>query len=367
MTRRTVLVAAAAVMAVTPVSGFAAADMLIGTAGAFTGSNAWIGEQYQQGSEMAVKDINAAGGLLGQQVKLIIADDACDGPQAVAAAEKLVADGVVFVAGHLCSAASIPASEVYHRAGILQISISTNPMLTELGRENVFRVSGRDDQQGAIAANYLAEHFAGAKIAIAHDGTTYGRGLAEETKKRLNALGLTEVVLEAVVPGQSDFSGLVDKLRAADASVLYYGGYAPEAALIVRTARESGLELQLVSGDAMATEQFSQVAGPAGEGTLFTFFPDARRRATAQQITEHFREEGFEPEGYTLFSYAAVQVWAQAVEMAGTVDTAKLIEVLRGNEFATVLGPLSFDGKGDVRQPAFDWYVWKDAGYTPVE
>jgi branched-chain amino acid transport system substrate-binding protein len=361
-----VLVAAAAVMAGAPVS-FGHADILIGTAGAFTGSNAWIGEQYQQGSEMAVKDINAAGGLLGQQVRLIIADDACEGPQAVAAAEKLVADGVVFVAGHLCSAASIPASEVYHRAGILQISISTNPMLTELGRENVFRVSGRDDQQGAIAADYLAEHFAGAKIAIAHDGTTYGRGLAEETKKGLNALGLSEVLLEAVEPGQSDFSGLVDNLRAADASVLYYGGYAPEAALIARTAHDSGLELQLVSGDAMATEQFSQVAGPAGEGTLFTFFPDARLRPAAQQITEHFRAEGFEPEGYTLFSYAAVQVWAQAVEMAGTVDTAKVIEVLRGNELSTVLGPLSFDAKGDVRQPAFDWYVWKKAGYEPLK
>jgi branched-chain amino acid transport system substrate-binding protein len=358
---------AAAVMAVTPVSGFAVADILIGTAAPLTGSNAWVGEQFQQGAEMAVRDINAAGGVLGQQVKLISADDACEGPQAVAAAEKLVADGVVFVAGHLCSAASIPASEVYHKAGVLQISPgSTNPQLTELGRENVFRVCGRDDQQGAIAGDYLAEHYASARIAIAHDGATYGRGLAEETRKRLNERGLTEVLLETVELDQSDYSGLVEKLRAADVSVLYYGGYASEAALIARAAHESGLELQLVSGDAMATEQFIQVAGPAGEGTVFTFFPDARLRPAAQEITERFREDGFEPEGYTLFTYAAVQVWAEAVEKAGTVETAKLIEALRGNELSTVIGPLSFDAKGDVRQPAFDWYVWKEAGYEPL-
>jgi branched-chain amino acid transport system substrate-binding protein len=305
--------------------------------------------------------------VLGQRVRLVLADDACDAAQAVAAAEKLVADGVVFVAGHLCSAASIPASEVYHRAGVLQISpSSTNPMLTEHGRDNVFRVCGRDDQQGAIAGDYLAEHFAGAGIAIAHDGGTYGKGLAEQTKRRLNARGLTEVLLEVVEPGRSDYSGLVDKLRAADASVLYYGGYPSEAALILRTAHESGLELQLVSGEGLATEQFIQVAGPAGEGTLFTFSPDARLRPTAQAVTERFREEGFEPEGYTLFAYAAVQVWSRAVEKAGTVDTAKVIEALRGNELATVIGPVSFDAKGDVRQQTFDWYVWKETAYEPL-
>jgi branched-chain amino acid transport system substrate-binding protein len=344
------------------------ADILIGVAGSLSGSNAWTGEQLQQGAEMAVRDINASGGVLGENVKLVIADDVCEGPQGVAVAEKLVGDGVVFVAGHLCSAASIPASEVYHRAGIIQISpASTNPLLTELGRDNVFRVCGRDDQQGVIAGDYLADHFARDKIAIVHDGSTYGKGLAEETKKQLHKRGLTEVLFEAVEPGQSDYSDLVAKLGAVDASVLYFGGYVTEAALILRTAREAGVEVQLVSGDGLATDQFLQIAGPAGKGTIFTFFPDPRPRPAAADVVKRFREEGYEPEGVTLFNYAAVQVWAQAVDKAGTVESDKVIGVLHSNKFATVLGSISFDAKGDVEQPAFDWYIWKEAGYEPLK
>ena len=176
----------------------ARAEVLIGVAGPMTGKLAWIGEQVQRGAEMAVADINAAGGVLGQQVRLITVDDFCDPEQAVAAAQKLVADGVVLVVGHYCSGASIPASKVYEAAGVLQISPgSTNPLLTEQGRANVFRVIGRDDAQGIVAGNYLADHWGDKKIAILHDGTTYGKGLADETKKQLNKRGVTEAIYEA--------------------------------------------------------------------------------------------------------------------------------------------------------------------------
>jgi branched-chain amino acid transport system substrate-binding protein len=366
--QRSFLAQLAAIIATLAIAPSARADVLIGVAGALSGSNTWTGEQIQQGAEMAVRDISASGGVLGESVKLIIADDACEGPQGAAAAEKLVGDGVVFVAGHGCSAASIPASEVYHKAGVIQISpASTNPMLTERGLGNVFRVCGRDDQQGMIAGDYLADHFARNKIAVVHDGRTYGKGLAEETKKQLHKRGLTEVLFEAVEPGQSDYSDLVVKLGASGVSVLYFGGYAAEAALILRTAHEAGLKVQLVSGDSLATDQVMQIAGPAGKGTIFTFFPDPRPHPAAADVVKRFREEGYEPEGYTLFNYAAVQVWAQAVEKAGTVVSDKVIAALRSNEFATVLGPISFDAKGDVEQTTFDWYVWKEAVYEPLK
>jgi branched-chain amino acid transport system substrate-binding protein len=366
--QRSFLAQLAAIIVTLAIAPSARAEILIGVAGSLSGSNAWTGEQIQQGAELAVRDINASGGVLGQSVKLIIADDACEGPQGVAAAEKLVGDGVVFVAGHGCSAASIPASEVYHKAGVILISpAATNPMLTERGLGNVFRVCGRDDQQGMIAGDYLADHFARNKIAVVHDGGTYGKGLAEETKKQLHKRGLTEVLFEAVEPGQSDYSDLVVKLGASGVSVLYFGGYAAEAALILRTAHEAGLKVQLVSGDSLATDQFMQIAGPAGKGTIFTFFPDPRPHPAAADVVKRFREEGYEPEGYTLFNYAAVQVWAQAVEKAGTVVSDKVIAALHGNEFATVLGPISFDAKGDVEQPGFDWYEWKEAVYEPLK
>jgi branched-chain amino acid transport system substrate-binding protein len=346
----------------------ARADLLIGAAGPLTGSNAYFGEQLQQGAEAAVADINAAGGVLGQQLKLLVVDDACDGGQAVAAAEQLAASGVAFVVGHYCSGASIPASAVYHKAGIVQIAPSTtNPQLTELGRTNVFRVCGRDDQQGVIAGAYLAEHWRDKKIAILHDGAVYGQGLAEETKKELNQRGVTETIFEAYTPGQIDYSGLVARLRDAGIQVAYVGGYQQEAALIVREARDSGYDLQLVAGDALVTDSFWQIAGPAGEGTLFTFFPDARRNPTARDVVERFRELGIEPEGTTLYSYGAVQIWAQAAARAGSVEPEPVVAALHGHEFNTVLGPISFDAKGDLTEPGFVWYVWRNGAYVPKE
>ncbi len=180
--------------------GFTAAkaEILIATAGPMTGTYASFGEQMRRGAEMAVADLNAKGGVLGQKLQLSIGDDACDPKQAVAVANKAVSDGVVFMAGHFCSGSSIPASKVYEEVGVLQNSpASTNPKLTDEGGDNVFRVCGRDDQQGIVAGNFLADKFGSKKIAILHDKTAYGKGLADETKKQLNKRGITEYMYEA--------------------------------------------------------------------------------------------------------------------------------------------------------------------------
>jgi branched-chain amino acid transport system substrate-binding protein len=305
-------------------------------------------------------------GLLGQPVRVIIGDDACDAAQAVAVANKLAYDGAVFVAGHYCSHTSIAAARIYEQNGILMISpASTNPKLTDEGGENVFRVAGRDDLQGEIAGDYLADQWGGRAIAILHDGTTYGKGLADEAKKQLNARGTTEALYEAFTPGQADYSSLISRMQAADIEVFYIGGYSAEAALIVRQARTRGYQAQLVSGDGIVTEDFWLIAGSAGEGTLMTFFPDARGNPEAASAVDAFRARGYEPEGYTLHAYAAVQVWAQAVEKAGTLELDAVIEALRGGRFDTVLGALDFDQKGDVTTPSFVWYVWRNGRYVP--
>jgi branched-chain amino acid transport system substrate-binding protein len=344
------------------------ADVLIGAAGSMTGRDIWVGEQMQRGTEMAAADINAAGGVLGQQVRLIIADDFCDPEQAVAAAQKLAGDGVVFVVGHYCSGASIPASAVYEAAGVLQISpASTNPLLTEQGRANVFRVIGRDDAQGIVAGNYLADHWADKKIAILHDNTTYGKGLADETKAQLNKRGVTEAIYEGYAPGEDDYSHEIAGLHAADIAVLYAGGLASEPALMARAARDRGYSVQLVSGDALATEEFGLIAGAAAEGTLFTFSADPRRNPEAASVVERFRAENFEPEGYTLFTYGAVQAWAQAVKSAGSLEPQAVIASLRSRQFDTVLGRIDFDDKGDVTTSSWIWYIWKGGQYVPLE
>lgn len=175
MVRQTLFVLSAVLSTASWVTD-AAAEVLIGIAGPMTGKNAWFGEQMQQGAAFAVADVNAAGGVLGEQVRVVAADDFCDPEQAVAAAKKLVGEGVTVVVGHYCSHASIPASEVYEAAGIVMISpASSNPLLTELGRANVFRTQTRDDAVGIVAGDYLADNWADRKIAILHDGTTRQR------------------------------------------------------------------------------------------------------------------------------------------------------------------------------------------------
>jgi branched-chain amino acid transport system substrate-binding protein len=304
----------------------AAAEILIGAAAQLTGDYSWLGEQVERGAAMAVDDLNEAGGVLGEPVRLILVDDYCRGDQAVAAARKLVSACVVFVAGHPCSGAAIPASKVYEAEGILMISsTASNPKLTDEGGQNVFRMAGRDDQIGRIAGDYLADHWGDAEIAIIHDGEVYGRGLAEQVGKQLNARGVHEAMYRVITPGQSDYTDVIVGMRAAGIDVLYYAGYSTEAALMIRQARAQGYQLQLLSGDALYTEQFWLVTGSAGEGALFTSPPDPRQNPEAAEVVRKFRAAKYEPEGGTLYTYASIQVWAQAVEKAGTLELDAVI------------------------------------------
>ncbi len=344
--------------------GTAQADIKIATAGPMTGQYASFGEQMRRGAELAVADINAKGGVLGEQLVLSIGDDACDPKQAVAVANKFASEGVVFVAGHFCSGSSIPASQVYTEEGVIQISpASTNPKLTEEGGANVFRVCGRDDQQGIVAGDYLADHYADKKIALLHDKTAYGKGLADETKKQLNNRGVQEAMYEAYTAGEKDYSAIISKMKAEGIDVFYVGGYHTEAGLMIRQAREQNYDVQMISGDALVTDEFWKITGDAGEGTLMTFSPDPRKNPAAAGVVEAFRAQNYEPEGYTLYTYGAIQAWAQAAEKAGSTDTEAMIEALRGNTFETVLGSIGFDEKGDVTAPGYVWYIWHNGVY----
>jgi branched-chain amino acid transport system substrate-binding protein len=331
-------------------------------------TNAWFGEQVERGAALAVTDINAAGGVLGQQVRLITVDDYCDPEQAVAAAKKLVSEGVVFVVGHFCSHASIPASEVYQAAGVLMMSPgSSNPTLTELGRANVFRFLHRDDALSIVASDYMVDHWPDKNIAILHDNTVFGKRVAELTKEQLNRRGVTEAVYQAYVPGEKDYGIEIAELQATDIHVVFIGGYIAEIALMARAAGDRGYLVQLITGMSLATEEYGLIAGPGAEGTLFLDVADARRRAEAAPVVERFRASGFEPEGFTLYAYGIVQVWAQAAEKAGSLEPQAMIASLRQHQFDTVVGPIDFDEKGDLAVQNLVWYVWRGGEYMPLE
>ncbi|MGE0665363.1 MAG: branched-chain amino acid ABC transporter substrate-binding protein [Sphingomonadales bacterium] len=340
-------------------------EIVIGVAGPMTGSEASIGEQMRKGAEKAVADINAAGGILGKQVRLVQGDDVCDPKQAVSVANDFVSKGAVFVAGHYCSGASIPASDVYASAGIVQISpASTNPEFTERGLKNVFRVCGRDDAQGPTAADYIAAKFPDGKIAVVDDKSTYGKGLADQFRAALEAKGIMPVLVESITARETDYSALVTKLRQAGATIVYFGGYKTEAGLIVRQMHGAGVQATLVGGDALVTEEFWTITGDAGAGTLMTFGPDPRLLPQNEALVAAFRAENYEPEAYTLYTYASIQAWAQAAAKAGATDVGKVGDALRQGTFETALGTIDFDDKGDNSAPGYVFYVWKDGKYV---
>jgi branched-chain amino acid transport system substrate-binding protein len=342
-------------------SGAANAQIKMAVAGPITGPNATFGAQLKNGAEQAVEDINAAGGIMGQKIQIVTGDDVSDPKQGVSVANKFAAEGVKMVVGHFNSGVSIPSSEVYQEAGIIQITpASTNPRFTERNMWNTFRTCGRDDQQGSVAGTWLAFKFPGKKVAVVHDKTPYGKGLADETQKAMNAKGLKEVMYEGINTGEKDYSALVSKLKQAQVDVVYFGGLHTEAGLIIRQMRDQGLNAPLMSGDGIVSAEFVSIAGPGAEGTLMTFGPDARKNPNAQEAVKKFRAKGYEPEAYTLYSYAAVEILKQAAEEAKSTDTKKMSEVMKsGKVFKTVIGDISFDKKGDITRPDYVMYEWK--------
>ncbi len=349
-----------ALLAALSLCGAAQADVRLGVGAPVTGPDATFGAQLRMGAEQAVADINAAGGILGQQISIEVGDDAADPKQGVSVANKFVGDQIAFVVGHFNSGVTMPASDVYAEAGILEITPgSTNPQITERGIETIFRTCGRDDQQGSVAAKFLAAQGA-KKIAIVHDKTTYGKGLADETKKSLNALGVTEVLYEGVNKGEKDYSAVVSKIKESGADIVYWGGVHTEGGLLLRQMRDQGVNAVMMGGDGIASDEFAAIAGPGVEGTFMTFPPDPRDRPEAAKVVQEFKAKNFNPETYTLYSYAAVEVLKQAAEAAKSLDAAEVAKAMHsGMNFKTVIGDINFDKKGDVTRADYVVFVWK--------
>jgi branched-chain amino acid transport system substrate-binding protein len=340
----------------------------VAVVGPITGQYASFGAQMKNGGELAVEDINAAGGVLGKKLDLEFGDDACDPKQAVAVANQMTGNNVALVAGHYCSGSSIPASKVYAEANIVQISpASTNPAFTDnRAGPNIYRVCGRDDQQGGVAGKYIASHFSDKKVAFVHDKTAYGKGLADETKKAMNEAGKQEAMYEAITAGEKDYSALVSKLKQANIDLVYFGGYHTEAGLIIRQMRDQGMNTILMGGDALITQEFWSITGPAGEGTLMTFSPDPRKNPAAAEVVKRFKDKGIEPEGYVLYTYAALQAWKQAAEKAKSIESADVVKAMNDTEFDTVIGKFKFNEKGDPNLPPYAVYRWSNGTYDEI-
>jgi branched-chain amino acid transport system substrate-binding protein len=347
--------------------GSAAAEIRLGFASPVSGPYALTGIHTRAAVQLAVADLNRNGGVLGQPVRLIVADDACGLQQAIEAARRLVSEDVTAVIGHLCSHSSLLAAGVYETADVLMITpASTHPRLTEEGRQNVFRLEGRDDQEAELAADLLATRWSGAAMAVLHDGSVYGEDLAIQVRRQLQARGVTPAIYDLYTPGKSDYSALAARLQSAAIEVLFLGGYGPDAARIVRALRARGDNLQLVGGDGLGMEEFWKIAGEAGAGTLFSARPEPKEPSGTAELLERPQALGLGTRSAVLGWYAAVQVWAQAVERARTLDSAALIKILHRGGFETVLGRVAFDSKGDLEGASWEWQQWIDGRQVPI-
>lgn len=354
------------------VSAFAQADVKIGVAGPMTGANAAFGEQYMKGAQAAADAVNAAGGVNGEKIVLVKGDDACEPKQAVTVAKDLVNQKVAGVVGHFCSSSTIPASEIYDEAGVIAITPgSTNPQVTERGLSAMFRMCGRDDQQGIVAGDYIVDVLKGKKVAVLHDKDTYGQGLADATKAQLEKRGVKPVLYEGLTRGEKDFSAVVTKIRAAGADVVYFGGLHPEAGPLVKQLRTEGLkDVKFMSDDGIVTDELVTTAGGPQyvDGVLMTFGADPRLLPDSKAVVDAFRKAGTEPEGYTLYAYASVQTLAAAFNGAKSNSGEKAAEWLKANPVKTVMGEKAWDKKGDLKVSDYVVYQWdKDGKYHQLE
>ncbi|MGF6491712.1 ABC transporter substrate-binding protein [Pseudomonas frederiksbergensis] len=354
------------------VSAFAQADVKIGVAGPMTGANAAFGEQYMKGAQAAADAVNAAGGVNGEKIVLVKGDDACEPKQAVTVAKDLTNQKVAGVVGHFCSSSTIPASEIYDEAGIIAITPgSTNPAVTERGLSAMFRMCGRDDQQGIVAGDYIVDVLKGKKVVVLHDKDTYGQGLADATKAQLEKRGVKPVLYEGLTRGEKDFSTIVTKIRGAGADVVYFGGLHPEAGPLVRQLREQGLkDVKFMSDDGIVTDELVTTAGGPQfvDGVLMTFGADPRMLPESKTVVDAFRAKGTEPEGYTLYAYASVQTLAAAFNGAKKNDGEAAAKWLKANSVSTVMGKKEWDAKGDLKVSDYVVYQWdKDGKYHQLE
>ncbi len=371
MTLKTITAALAATLAFSPLAAtLAHADITIGLVAPLTGPVAAIGAQIKNGAETAVAELNKKGGVNGETLVLKIADDAGEPKQGVSAANQLIAEDIRFVVGPVTSGVSIPASVAFAENGTLMVTpTATSPELTARGLTTVFRTCGRDDQQADVAAKYVVETFKDKKIAILNDKGQYGKGLADAFKTSLNAAGITEIFNDALTAGDKDFSALVTRMKAEGVEVLYFGGYHPEAGLLVRQMKDAGMSVQLIAGDGLSNSEFIATGGDDANGTIYTNAADALKSADSKAAADALTARNIPVEAFTLNAYAAVEVIAAGIAKAGSKDDAEAVaQALKdGSPIKTAIGDLTYGETGDLTSQSFSVYKWEGGKTVAAE
>src|SRR5690625_311704 len=334
-------------------------------AGPYTGPLTQYGEMVQQGVNTFVELTNEQGGVLGKQIEVVVVDDACEPKQGPVVANRIVNDGINYVIGHVCSGATIAATDIYNDEGVIMISPSaTAPAVTDgKGYDMIFRTIGRDDQQGPAAAQVIIAHIKPEKVAVLHDKQSYGQGIAQSARDEPEKAGYEIALLEGINDGDSDYSAVLTNLKSSGADLVYYGGYHPEMGLLLRRGAEQDLDITFMGPEGAGNPDINAIAGDAVEGMLVTLPADFTQDPDNQAIVDAFVEKGRDPGGaFQLTAYSAAKALADGIVAVGEDDPIKVAEWLHENEVDTPIGVLSWNEQGDLNEFQFDVFEWHTDG-----
>ena len=337
----------------------------IGAAGPMTGDQSKMGIDLRNGVELAVSEWNDKGGVLGKKIQLVPGDDQADPKQAVSIANKFINQKVNAVVGHWNSNCSINASTYYNTAKIVSISpASTNPRLTQQGYKTVFRVCGTDDQQGGVAAEFVLRTMQPKRVAVLHDNTTYGKGLADFFKQVIEK-NAQVVYYDGIQTKDPDYKAVLTLIKQKNPDVYFFGGVYPEAGRLVRQAKEVGMNVSMVTGDGVYDPTFITIAGNSADGTYVTFGKDPSGLPTSKSFNEKYSAKYGAPGPYSIYAYDAANIILTAFQKTGTTDGLTVAAYIAKNTFTGAFGDISFDKNGDVTRAPY--VVWKVADGKFVE
>ncbi|MGU7774290.1 branched-chain amino acid ABC transporter substrate-binding protein [Burkholderia sp. MR1-5-21] len=373
-TRNTALVLSVIALNVSSLATAATTQVVkLGLAGPLTGVVAHIGRDVRNGAKLAVDEANAKGLTIdGKKIdlQLEVEDDAGDPRIATEVAQKLVDDKVVAVIGHVQSGATIPASRIYRDAGIPQVSpSSTNPLYTQQGFRTAFRVMATDAEQGPALATYASKQMNAKTVAIVDDATAYGQGLADEFAKSAKALGIKVVSRDASTDKTVDFKGILTKIKNENPDLIMYGGADGAGPQLVKQAAQLGLRARILSGDGMCTERFAALAGDAASRLTCSEagLPLEKMPGGDEFKKKYMTAFNQKIEGYAPFAYDAVNVVIDAMKRANSTDPAKILDAMSSTKYNGVIGPISFDEKGDLKEKGISIYEYRGGQKTLLD
>ncbi len=341
----------------------------LGHAGPLTGSIAHQGKDDENGVALAIAQANARKPRIGGKAiefRMLSEDDQGDPKIGTTVAQKLVDARVAAVIGHLNSGVTIPASEIYNKAGIPVITGSaTSPELTERGLKGVFRTVGRDDQQGPAIAAYIASELKAKSVAIVDDKTAYGEGLASEVEKSLRNAGIAIAGRERTTDKETDFKAILTRIKAKQPDVVFHGGMDATGGLMLKQARELGVKALFAFGDGACTDEMAQLTGPAGEG-LACSQAGLPAAAATKEFRDAFTTKYGETKLYAPFFYDATNVVIEAMKRADSTDPAKFGPEIYNTNLDGATGHIAFDAKGDRKDAEMTIFRMRNGKIAPV-